>query len=461
MQRFDLLRATFFLSALGVAACGGGLVNGSARTPVAEKWLDRARQSYRNGDADDATVAIDGALNAAPHDREVRLLGARVALAKLDFDEAIKLTEGLDGTDAKSVRGRALWYSGDIERAADELDEVLKDPLVKDPWARDVAKLSRRGMGRHPFAIEGASVAAVDMPGSGGSAIVVPCELEGERILALVATKYSELMIDSASRKEPAWVNLRIGDQFELKDVPALTQDLSAISHTLGAPIKALIGVNVLRHLHATIDRHGSQFVVRKSDPLPPPDATKLPVFYARGDSMMLQASLSNKDNALLFVDSSAVYTMALEDSLFKRAGADLTTFRTDPGGPPTWKVGPLPYFKLGGVDIAGIFAVQGAPVSEYKENLDVDLGGVAGASLLSIFRITFGDEGKWLWLEPDPTVFNSGPPQAAPPGPSAPAAGPSPTLTLPKTEKTDKVDPLKMQPEPKARPAGGKGAAK
>src|SRR5690606_19725670 len=99
----------------------------------------------------------------------------------------------------------------------------------KDPWARDVAKLARRGHGRHPFSIDGV-VAAVEMPGGGGPALVVPCELDGERILALVATNFGEMMIDSSTRKEPAWVNLRFGERFEVKDVPALTHDLSGIS---------------------------------------------------------------------------------------------------------------------------------------------------------------------------------------------------------------------------------------
>ena len=176
----------------------------------------------------------------------------------------MKLTEGMTGSDAKGLRGRAYWYAGDIEKAADELEEMLRDPAVKDNWAKEVAKLARRGQGRHPFAIEGALVASVEMP-QAGPALVVPCELEGERILALVATAMGELMIDSSTRKEPAWVNLRFGEKLEVKDVPALTTDLSNISRQLGAPIKALIGVNALRHMHVTFDCRGSQFVVRKT----------------------------------------------------------------------------------------------------------------------------------------------------------------------------------------------------
>jgi hypothetical protein len=470
-MRRNALILSFMTAAASAVACGDGPdANSPNRTPLADKWLTRAKTSYRNGDADDASLAIDGALKAAPRDQEARLLAARIALAKLEYEETIKLTEGMKGSDAKAIRGRALWYAGDIERAADELEDMLKDPQVKDPWARDVAKLARRGHGRHPFSIEGAVVSAVEMAGAetGSPAMVVNCELEGERVLALVATNFGELMIDSASRKEPAWVNLRFGDRFEVKDVPALTHDLSGISRQLGATIKALLGVNVLRHMHVTFDRRASQFVVRKTDPPAPPDASKMPIFYARGGAMMMRANISSKDDGqtLLFVDSSAFYPLALDDQLLKRSGADLASFRAQPGAPPSWKMGPLPFFKLGGVDLSQFPAVQGAAFSEYKQTFDVDLGGVAGAGLLSLFRVTFADHGKWLWLELDPTVTGAqqGGPPPPPPGPG-PGPGGQPPPGNPPTDMepmkpppgTTKPPPLKLDP-PKPPPGAGGG---
>jgi hypothetical protein len=444
-----LAASAFLVLALASLACGGPEANTSGRTPVADKWLTRAQQSYRTGDVDDAATAVDGALKAAPQDNEVKLLAARVALARLEYAEVIKLTEGLPSTEAKSLRGRAFWYSGDIDRAADELEDMLKDPNIKDPWARDVAKLARRGQGRHPFAIEGALVAAVDMP-QAGPALVVPCELEGERILALIATNMGELMIDSASRKEPAWVNLRFGDKLEVKDIPALTYDLSAISRQLGAPIKALIGVNALRRMHVTFDRRGSQFVVRKSEPSAPPDASRVPIVYVRGGGMMMRANVSSKEDGqtLLFVDSSAFYPLALEDAVLKRSGADLGSFKPEPGAPPNWKLGFLPYFKLGTLDLPMIPAMQGAPLAEYKSNFDgVDLGGVIGAGLLSAFRVTFAEDGRYVWMELDPSLVqqNLAPRGAAPPPaalPDAPAAKPGATPAL------------KLGPAPAAAPA-------
>ena len=141
---------------------------------------------------------------------------------------------------------------------------MLLDPKVRDPWARDVATLAPRGSGRHPFQLEGGIVVRVDMPRARrrhplGAAIVVPCELDGERIFALVATGSSEVFIDSqlASRPRLGELPFSTSSALEVKDVPALVQDLAPIARQLGVPIKALIGVNFLRHAHVTFDRRG------------------------------------------------------------------------------------------------------------------------------------------------------------------------------------------------------------
>ena len=103
-----------------------------------------------------------------------------------------------------------------------------------------------------------------------GAANVVPCELDGERILALVATGSSEVLVDSNSRHEPSWVDLRF-DRVEVKDVPgARRRTCRRSTRQLGVPIKALLGAQLLRHAHVTFDRRGDQFVVRRQDAPPP-----------------------------------------------------------------------------------------------------------------------------------------------------------------------------------------------
>jgi tetratricopeptide (TPR) repeat protein len=416
---------------LALGACGGvGEPATPKRSPLAEKWLLRAKQAYKTGDFDDAKASSAEAFRVAPHDGDVRLVGARVALARLDFAEAIRMTEGLTSPDGYALRGRAHWYAGDLEQAADDLEAELQDPAVKDPWARDVAKLARGGTGRHPFAIEGGIVGLVDMPPA-GSALIVPCELDGERVLAMIATGSSEVVVDTGARKEPQWVSLRFGDRVEIKDVPALPQDLSPLSRQVGGTIKVLLGVNLLRHAHATFDRRGSQFVVRAAEASAPPDASRVPLFYAKGGGMLMRVAVSAKDDgsSLLYVDSSQAFSLALDDSMWTKAGVNPGKLQSAPNMPAA-KTGSLPSLRLGGFDFPGVPAFSWAALGDHVPAFDIDVGGVLGAALLELFRVTFADDGRFVWLEPDPTIFSTTPP---PPPPAGAAPGPSgPPLVLP-----------------------------
>ena len=448
----------------GASACGSSLGSqGPARTPVAGQWYERAHSSYRSGDFDDARDAIRHALTEAPADPEIRELAARVALVRLEFSDALHLSEGLTSTDAHAIRGRAYWFSGDLEHAADELDAMLGDPKVKDSWARDVAVLARRGAGRHPFEMEGGLVAEVDMPRaldrvSLGAANVVPCELDGERVLALVATGSSEVLIDSNSRREAAWVSLRF-DRVEVKDVPALVQDLSPIARQVGVPIKALLGAQLLRHAHATFDRRGDQFVIRRHDAAPPPDASRVPLYYLRGGGMLLRAGVTAHDDGPipLLVDTSRPFPLLLGDGAWQKAGVDPRTLVPVPDVPNV-KRGTVPMFRMGGFDLAKTPAIQGGDLGELTNGLDVDLGGVVGADLLAFFRVTFADDGRFMWIEPDPSLAAAlePPPASSAPAPKSPPASstapttPTPTSTATPTPTTAPTSPSSSPPAPR-----------
>lgn len=428
------LPALLALCAVATACGPSGEARSPTQAPLSEQWLQRAKASYKSGDFDDARESAKKALAAAPADPEARELSARIALVRLDYAEALRLTEGLTSTQAHGIRGRAYWLSGDIEHAADELEALLADPSVKDSWAHDVAGLARRGAGRHPFAMEGGLVASVDVPRAIervplGAAMVVPCELDGERVLALMATGTSEVLIDSNSRHEPAWVSFRF-DRVEINDVPALVQDLSPISRQLGVPIKAMLGAQLLRHAHATFDRRGDQFIVRRRDATPPPAASRVPLFYMRGGGMLLRATVTLQDDGAIpfYVDSSRSFPLLLKDAAWQKAGVDLRSLVSLPDT-PSIKSGTVPTFRMGGFDLAKMPALEGIDMSELATGMDVDLAGVVGADLLSFFRVTFADDGRFIWIEPDPSLIASTSDPSAgqsPPAPSAPSTQPA-----------------------------------
>jgi hypothetical protein len=446
---------------------------GPSRDPLAQKWLDRTKASYGNADLDDASDAAKSALQAAPNDVEVKTWAGRVALARLDYAETMRLLKGVETSDARGLRGRAEWYSGDIEKAADELEAMLQDPDVHDGWAKAIAGLARRGVGRKPFTLNGGLLAVSEMPRIPNStSLLVPIEIDGDPGLAMVATGTAEVTLDSAHRKEPTWVSLRFGGRIEVKDVPAMVQDLSGVSRQMNVPVKALLGVNLLRHLNVTFDYIGGQFIVRTFPPPIPPSATRVPLSYVKGGGMIMRSALSADKSApaaSLLLDSSMSYPLALDQDGWKKAGTPMASLVALPQDPKL-KQGMVPMLRLGAYDIPEVPALYGTPIAEVEKGVDVDLDGIVGSGLLAAFRVTLTDGGRAMWLEDVPSMREGGPPPArgnegrprpdapppgAPPGaaPGAPA-GAAPAQALPSAPA---ATPPAPKPPAKSVPPGKK----
>jgi hypothetical protein len=280
--------------------------------------------------------------------------------------------------------------------------------------------------------------------------MVVPVEIDGEESLAMIATGTAELTLDSATRKEPSWVSLRFGGRLEVKDVPAIVQDLSGLSRQMNVPIKALLGVNLLRHLNATFDYAGGQFVTRMRAPSPPPHATRIAVYYAKGGGMVIRSALGPEKSSVpvvLLLDTSMAFPLALDDEGWKKAGvaaAKLTPVEHE----PKLRQGTVPILRLGAFEIPDVPAVAGTPIAEIEKGVQMDLDGVLGASLLGAFRITLGDEGRTMWLE-DLAMPPPSPPAADTPAAPAPFV---PSLALP-TADAPKTGPGKKAPAKKTTP--------
>lgn len=452
------------LLALSLFACGGENAGSeSLRPKSADKWYQRAQENFKGADVEEASDSVAKALAIVPADEEVRMLAARVSLARLEFSEALQHLKGIKGTEAAGLRGRALWYKGDLERAADQLEAMLNDPDIKDEWAKSIAKLARRGAGRIPFVLSGGLLAAVEMERispdpNAPPTFIVDLEIDGEPALAMISTGVPELVLDRASRQEPSWVSLRFGKRIEVSDVPALTQDLSGISRELGAPIKALLGVNLLRHLNITMDYAGHQFVVRTFSPPPPPNATHLNVYYYRGGGMVLRSGVSADKtvSASLLVDTTMRFPIALDQGGWKKAGIDIKDLSPVSQDQPGIKQGTIPVLRLGAYDVQKVPGIYGAALTDLEKALTpLDLDGVLGAGLLAYFRVTMGDNGQSMWIEDNAAIqkmLNEMPAYPAPeleppatlgiPGPQ-PGLLPEAPLPAPPTEKA--------APKPKA----------
>jgi hypothetical protein len=408
-----------------------------------------------------------------PERTEARLLSAKVALAGLDYDRVQASLRGLDTTDARSLRGRAYWYAGEVEHAADELEKLLSDPEVRDPWAAEIAKLARVGAGRKPFEISGSRLAVTEMPRAGTSSLIVPLELNGEPALGLVATGTAEAVIDSSAGARPSWVSLRFGERLEVRDVPVLAKDLSGISRQVNAPIKILLGVNLLRHLRPTFDFAGGQFVVRGFDPPPPPVATTVKLSYVRGGGMLVRGSFAvdqNAPGAALLIDTALPYPVALSNDGWKKAGVSPASLQAVPGAGEL-REGIVPLLRLGAYDVPKVPGLQGeSAVKEREEGLGISLDGLIGSGLLASFRVTLVDGGRTMWLEDipaealnAPSLFAGLPPieEGADPEASEPADANKPGKgATPGKGPLQSKTPAPAAPAPAAAPPKGNAPA-
>lgn len=399
-------------------ACNDPKTPSSSRSEQAEQWFQRAQQDFGELRVPGAHEAIQKALAIAPADPEIRLLAGRIALLRLEYDEALRLLAGMTGSEVHGLRGRAHWYRGELSAAAEEFEKLLDDPSVRDEWAKSVVLLARRGEGRHPYTISGDPRAVVEMAQVSDVApyLVVPVEIDGEDRLALVSTGIAEVVVDSATFAEPSWVSMRfkgkrIGPELEqtpgleVSDVPALTQDLTGISKEVNAPISALLGASLLRNLNVTVDYGGHQFVVRNEPAAPPPSSTKLDVYYAKGGAMLLNAGLGTTDDAraTLFVDSAMRFPIALDDRGWMKAGLvpnDLQPIPADPS--QKLKGGTVPTMRFGAFRVDQVPGVAATSIPELEKSLALDVDGIMGVPLLAMYRVTFGDEGRVIYLEDD-----------------------------------------------------------
>src|SRR5262249_28284905 len=103
-RRMSARRLLCLTGVLSAVACTPSVM-GPEWPALAKKWCDRAEASSHKVDLDDAALAVDNALRVEPHREEIRLLAARVALAELDYDRAIRTLEGLESSEARAIRG--------------------------------------------------------------------------------------------------------------------------------------------------------------------------------------------------------------------------------------------------------------------------------------------------------------------------------------------------------------------
>ncbi len=475
LRRPASLRATLRAISVIALACSAPLVagcpdpdtaagvKGGPRSEKANQWFKRAGEELSSLDLDEAAESIEKARNGAPHDAEISILAARIALARLDFAGAIKALEGVEGSEAASLRARAYWYGDDVPHVSEELGRALEDPAFKDPWAKPVRELAgTQGQGRKPFQNKDSSARLIEMRMTRdlGTLLLVPCEIDGQATLAIVDTGVPEVILDQKARSKPGWVSIRFASSdgarsMEYRDVPAFVQDLSSFTKGQQVPIGAVFGMNFLRRLHLTFDRLADQIVIRREDPPPPPQMSRVPVGYYNGGGMLIRGAVRKEFEVSsgLWVNSGSEFPLAFPEPIWKKIGVDLKTLPSHEGR----SLARLQNVRVGPLDLGPADAMAGVP--QLDEALGrfagIDVMGQIGMGFLTSMRVTVAENGRALWLETDQnTPLVLAPPTAPTAKPSTPKAPPAPSAPAPAPTGDFKPPPPEApKPDPKPAP--------
>ncbi|MGZ3449853.1 MAG: hypothetical protein ACXVEF_09655 [Polyangiales bacterium] len=444
---------------------GGG--KGGPRSDKANQWFKRANEELSALDLEEAKDSIKQAQTAAPGDAEIGILAGRIALARLDFPEAQKSLEGIEGSEASGLRARAFWYGDDLPHAAEELSHALEDPNFKDSWAKPVRELAgTQGTGRKPFTVKDNSARLVEirMPRDLGTVLEIPCEVDGQATVAIIDTGVPEVILDTKSRSSPGWVSFKFSSadgtrSIEVRDVPSFVQDLSPFTKGQTVPVGAVLGMNFLRRLHLTFDRLADQIVIRREEPPPPPAMTRVPTGFFNGGGMLIRSTVRKEFeiSSALWVNTGTDVPLAFPDAIWKRVGIDVKNLTTTNGQ----TVGRLTNVRVGPLDVGPADAHAGIP--QLEEALarfkGIDVMGQVGMNFLTGFRVTFAEGGRALWLETDQnTPLVIAPPQSGSPKPP-PAPPPPAPSTSAKPAPSASVPP-KPSAAPKPAPAAPKPSA-
>jgi len=450
----------WLLSSLG-AACGGAAAGASGpEDPASEPSpgsgpedddLERARSGYGRGDLVGARDALARVLERRPDDPATRRLAARVAAALGNDEGALALLEGTDDPEMQAMRARLLIRAErlvTVARAlAPELEARAADPAPGDEILEAYLAIARAG------AIDDLYVPVGDraeVPWAEGVPLpVVDVVLDdGAPSKALVATSADLLVLhagavdrlarfrgDDAAEEADAGSSegpgdgsaadappdggpdpgageaepvaggvvgrLRIGDA-GLDRVPFVTRDLSPIAVQLGTPIVAVIGLDLLLELRATLDGPGRRLLIRPGgwDGGARP-AGGVPFATFSGAHLAVRARLTDQVGGYMLVDSAGLFPLAVVPQAIDAMGLSPDELTAIPGSPsPDVRQFALPAVRLGDVVLEAVPAITGLAPDTLGPSIGAPIAGLVGQQVLERFTVTLDGDARRLRIE-------------------------------------------------------------
>ncbi len=400
-------RSAVLLCVLAAAGCGGRTAvegggteeTGNEGGEAAEGRAERARLALVDGDLPLAGRLAAQALQLVPTDPAAREVAARVALAEGRDADAVEVLSGATEQRLVRLRARAHARIGDWEAVAADLGSVAESEPA-DGWAEAVLPLARAASGRTTYELAGAERAALPMD-SRAAVPIVEIAVDGRPVHALVATSADLTIVDDDVRATPGVANAIALGAVEVRSVPVLSRDLDPIGDTLGVPIGAVIGTDLMLRLETTIDGRERWVVFRRAGREASESAARVPFVTFEGTFLAVPVVLNAEAEGWFTLDTSGVFPVALGPLAIEALGLDPDRLDPAPNAPSdAIRMTELRTVRFGQVEMEAVPGVTGLVPAELSELAGAPISGILGAAMVHQLKLTLDPSARALFVE-------------------------------------------------------------
>ncbi len=383
-------------------ACGASQAGSEGPGPEggAPTHTDRAMAAFEAGRLDEADRESEAAVALDPHDPRAVEIAARVAIALGRSDRALEVLAGAEDAVLTRLRGRARAASGDLAGVAADLAPVDGRPPA-DGWAAVMLPIARSlPEGARAWVVEGDG--EVERPFAAGSPLpVIEVEIDAHTVQALVATSADLAVLDESIRARPGLAETMAFGRISIGNVPVITRDLEPVREQLGVDVRAVLGVDVLLRLCATIDFRGRKVVVRRECAPSAADAAEVRFATFGGSFLAVPVTLEGRVEGFWTLDSAGAFPLAIAETTLDALGLDAAALPPAPNAPDeSIRLAEIGSVRIGDVAIEGVPAATGLVPRDLAELAGAPIAGIVGAGLLSGFAVTIDARRRRIVLE-------------------------------------------------------------
>lgn len=365
---------------------------------LAARWTGRGEAAWSAGDLAKASAAFDRALQADGSLVRARIGKARALLAESDPAAAAEMLSGLDDASARTLRAQALFH-GSLPGAAGALEELAPTK----GFAHSALVLTRALRSRRPLQVEGRRAAIpllTDLP-----LPAVPAIADGAMTRMLVDTGAFETVVDRTIASRLGFeaghgviASLALGS-LVVRNVPAVSRDLSGLGRSLGAPVTGVVGMRLLALLHATIDYPSGWLVLGTQGPdlRPAGDGVRVPYWLVDGQFLTVRARADEAPEGAYLVSGGGTFAVALSDEGLRSTGRRPEGLEREADGFARYALSKL---RVGRLEVSEVPAIHFVFPERLVAETGVHYAGVLSHAFLAQWRVSVDSDHRALVFE-------------------------------------------------------------